>query len=223
MNKITRRLLTFFIGVPLVLFIVCFTPLNHILLHLCIVVFAGISSSEIYNLMKKNMPMQSKGLVVGLGNDANVAAKAFKRDVLRINAVNGYPTVRNVVEPGDKVTERTLSSARGSDKSKHLARFNTKIKRRNNVLHTVGVTVAEGNVVEDKVALDVGYLDLALVNLVRLGEDVAESRKSAHALLKLLEERNKAVDGVDKTGNEEHKCGKFARIDLSHNKEDSSD
>ncbi|MBP3416218.1 MAG: CDP-archaeol synthase [Spirochaetaceae bacterium] len=74
MNKITRRLLTFFIGVPLVLFIVCFTPLNHILLHLCIVVFAGISSSEIYNLMKKNMPMQSKGLVVGFATLIPVSA-----------------------------------------------------------------------------------------------------------------------------------------------------
>lgn len=64
MNKIIRRLLTFFIGVPLVLLIVCFTPYNHILLHLGIVVFACISSSEIYNLMKKNMPMQNKKAVV---------------------------------------------------------------------------------------------------------------------------------------------------------------
>lgn len=64
MNKIIRRLLTFFIGVPLVLLIVCFTPYNHILLHFGIVIFSGISSSEIYNLFKKNMPMQNKKMVV---------------------------------------------------------------------------------------------------------------------------------------------------------------
>ncbi len=66
MSKLVHRLLTFFIGVPLVVLVVCFTPLHHILLHLAISAFALVSSIEIYNLLGKNMPMQSKPVVVSL-------------------------------------------------------------------------------------------------------------------------------------------------------------
>ena len=66
MNKIIRRLLTFFIGIPLVVLIVYFNPYNHLVLHCAITVFSCISSAEIYNLLNKNIPMQKKWVVVGL-------------------------------------------------------------------------------------------------------------------------------------------------------------
>lgn len=74
MSKIIHRLLTFFIGLPLVIFIVWFPFLNHILFHLLVVTFACISSSEIYNLLKKNLPMQKKGLVVTLSTVIPISA-----------------------------------------------------------------------------------------------------------------------------------------------------
>lgn len=66
MNKILRRLLTFSIGVPLVVLAVCFTPYNHLLLHCAIVVFSCAAATETYNILGRNMPMQNKRLVVGL-------------------------------------------------------------------------------------------------------------------------------------------------------------
>ncbi len=66
MSKLVHRLLTFFIGVPLVVLVVCFTPLHHILLHLTISAFAFVASLETYNLLGKSMPMQSRPLVVSL-------------------------------------------------------------------------------------------------------------------------------------------------------------
>lgn len=66
MSKVVNRLLTFFVGLPLVVFFVCFTPLHHILLHIAIVVFASVASCEIYNLLSRNIPMQRKAIVVGL-------------------------------------------------------------------------------------------------------------------------------------------------------------
>ena len=74
MNKILRRLLTFFIGLPLVVFIVYFTPYNHLLLHCAIVFFSCIASSEIYNLLSRNIPMQRKGIVVGLATLIPISA-----------------------------------------------------------------------------------------------------------------------------------------------------
>ncbi|MBO7175172.1 MAG: CDP-archaeol synthase [Spirochaetaceae bacterium] len=74
MNKILRRLLTFFIGLPLVVLIVYFTPYNHLLLHCAIVLFSCIASSEIYNLLNKNIPMQKKGIVVGLATLIPISA-----------------------------------------------------------------------------------------------------------------------------------------------------
>ena len=66
MNKILRRLLTFFIGLPLVVLIVYFNLYNHLVLHCAITIFSCIASAEIYNLLNKNIPMQKKWVVVGL-------------------------------------------------------------------------------------------------------------------------------------------------------------
>lgn len=74
MNKILRRLLTFFIGLPLVVLVVYFTPLNHLLLHCAITIFAFIASTEIYNLLSKSIPMQNKWLVVGFATLIPVSA-----------------------------------------------------------------------------------------------------------------------------------------------------
>ena len=74
MNKILRRLLTFFIGLPLVVLIVYFTPFNHLLLHCAITIFAFMASTEIYNLLSKNIPMQNKYLVVGFATLIPISA-----------------------------------------------------------------------------------------------------------------------------------------------------
>lgn len=66
MSKVVNRLLTFSVGLPLVILVVCFTPLHHILLHITILAFSCLASCEIYNLLAKNLPMQKKSIVVGL-------------------------------------------------------------------------------------------------------------------------------------------------------------
>ncbi|MBO5137428.1 MAG: phosphatidate cytidylyltransferase [Spirochaetaceae bacterium] len=64
MNKLTQRLLTFFIGLPLVIFIVYIPIYNHLPLNILIVIVAFISSLEAYNLIRRNSPMQPKVAVV---------------------------------------------------------------------------------------------------------------------------------------------------------------
>lgn len=66
MSKVVNRLLTFFVGIPLVVLVVCFSPLHHILLHIAILAFSCLASCEIYNLLAKSLPMQKKAIVVGL-------------------------------------------------------------------------------------------------------------------------------------------------------------
>lgn len=51
MNKTIKRLLTFFIGLPLVFGIVCLSYCNHLLLQIAISLFAVMGANEFYNML----------------------------------------------------------------------------------------------------------------------------------------------------------------------------
>ncbi|WP_428768266.1 phosphatidate cytidylyltransferase [Treponema sp. HNW] len=64
MNKITQRLLTFFIGVPLVVSVSVISFAHHIILHCAIVGGAIIASMELHGILKHKLPSQPKFMVV---------------------------------------------------------------------------------------------------------------------------------------------------------------
>jgi len=74
MNKLLQRLLTFFIGIPLIIFIVYIPNANHIVLNIIIVLVSIISSIESYNLMKFQNPVQPKILVICLSSLIPISA-----------------------------------------------------------------------------------------------------------------------------------------------------
>lgn len=74
MSKLTQRLLTFFIGIPLVLIVVYIPACNHVVLNTVIVIVSLISSLETYNLMKAKSPMQPKIAVICLSLTIPVSA-----------------------------------------------------------------------------------------------------------------------------------------------------
>ena len=53
MNKVVKRLLTFFIGIPIVLSIVFCDYLNHLPLQIVIGVFAVLGANEFYTMCIK--------------------------------------------------------------------------------------------------------------------------------------------------------------------------
>ena len=53
MNKVIKRLLTFFIGIPIVLAIVFCDYLNHLPLQIAIGIFAVLGANEFYNMLSK--------------------------------------------------------------------------------------------------------------------------------------------------------------------------
>lgn len=64
MNKTGKRLLTFFIGIPLVLAIVFFNYMNHLALQITIGLFAIIGGNEFYNMLSLKIPLFSKKVVL---------------------------------------------------------------------------------------------------------------------------------------------------------------
>lgn len=64
MNKISQRLLTFFIGVPLVVSVSVISFAHHIILHCAIVGAAIIASMELHSILKHKLPSQPKFMVV---------------------------------------------------------------------------------------------------------------------------------------------------------------
>lgn len=63
MNKVVKRLLTFFIGVPLVLFIVWFDYLNHLALHIAFSLFTFFAAAELCNMLSKKVQLFPKYLL----------------------------------------------------------------------------------------------------------------------------------------------------------------
>ena len=65
MSKVVKRLLTFFIGIPIVLLIVFCDYLNHLPLQITIGVFAVLGANEFYNMLtKKGCPLFTKEIIL---------------------------------------------------------------------------------------------------------------------------------------------------------------
>ena len=64
MNKIIRRLLTFFIGIPLVLLIVFVDYMNNLPLHITIGFFSVLAANEFYDMLKINHSLFPKPLLL---------------------------------------------------------------------------------------------------------------------------------------------------------------
>lgn len=60
MNKLCKRLLVFFLGLPLVLGLVFLNYANHLVLNFVIVVFSVLAASEFYNFAPKNTDLFNK-------------------------------------------------------------------------------------------------------------------------------------------------------------------
>lgn len=64
MNKVTKRLLVFFIGVPIVIGIVALYFYNHIALNILAVVASAFGANEMYNMASNKVKMFPKTLVI---------------------------------------------------------------------------------------------------------------------------------------------------------------
>lgn len=64
MGKVVKRLLTFFIGVPLVLAIVFCDYLNHLPLQIIIGIFAVLGANEFYNMASKKGQLFTKEIIL---------------------------------------------------------------------------------------------------------------------------------------------------------------
>lgn len=65
MSKVIPRLCIFFIGIPLVLFVVFFPYWYHLPLHLFICVICGLAAYELYTLFLARTPLIARPLVIG--------------------------------------------------------------------------------------------------------------------------------------------------------------
>ena len=92
MKKIFKRLIVFFVGLPVLLSVVIFFPqCNHLLLNILIVVFAVLGAVEFRNILSKKVPMVTLAetvilgalvpaawtLTVSLGGQARLGSKAL--------------------------------------------------------------------------------------------------------------------------------------------------
>ena len=66
MNKLTNRLLIFFIGVPLVVSITFISVCNFLPLQALVFLFAGLSVMEFSNILSKKFAVQNKYFVLAL-------------------------------------------------------------------------------------------------------------------------------------------------------------
>lgn len=64
MSKVVSRLLTFFIGIPLVIAIVCVHAYNHLALHIFVCAIAFCAAHEMYNLFANRMELLPRPFVV---------------------------------------------------------------------------------------------------------------------------------------------------------------
>ena len=64
MNKVISRLLIFFLGVPLCLFLALWPVYNHLPMHIIICIVATIGAVELYSIFKVNTPLLPKPFVI---------------------------------------------------------------------------------------------------------------------------------------------------------------
>jgi len=63
MNKIAKRLLVFFIGVPVILILVFFKTFNHLPLNIAVIIAALIAVQELYIIIKERIEVQPLWIV----------------------------------------------------------------------------------------------------------------------------------------------------------------
>lgn len=64
MNKVTQRLLVFFIGIPIVLAVVFFNFYNHLLLNIAVTITSCLAANEFYNMLKPTKKLFNKALII---------------------------------------------------------------------------------------------------------------------------------------------------------------
>ena len=65
MNKTLQRLLIFFVGLPLVLFLVSFSYLNHLAINILVTIFSIVAAYELYKMLHiKNKPLFRLSIVL---------------------------------------------------------------------------------------------------------------------------------------------------------------
>lgn len=64
MSKIVSRLLTFFIGLPLVILIVSFNWMNHLAMNLVVTVFSVLAANEFYSMLAKDNKLMPRVLIL---------------------------------------------------------------------------------------------------------------------------------------------------------------
>ncbi len=64
MNKTIKRLFTFFIGIPLVFAIVSLKYCNHLLLQICLSLFAVVGANEFYNMLSNKKALFPKSVIL---------------------------------------------------------------------------------------------------------------------------------------------------------------
>ena len=64
MNKVAKRLLTFFIGTPIILLIVFCDYLNHLPLQIVLGIFSVLGANEFYTMISKRNKLFTKEIVL---------------------------------------------------------------------------------------------------------------------------------------------------------------
>ena len=118
-----------------------------------------------------------------------------RRDVLPVQADGAR---RQLIKTRDEVAQRCFSAAGRTDQRDSLAFGNQKRQiAQNQPLFPILGAVAERNMIERDLPLDIGqFLCIRRFLLHGCLHDFPKAFESGHALLHLLKERNKPVDGV---------------------------
>src|SRR5574344_1332269 len=64
MNKVVSRLLIFFIGIPVIIGLVCIKAYNHLALHLALCLASGIAADELYTIFAAKMKIPPQPLII---------------------------------------------------------------------------------------------------------------------------------------------------------------
>lgn len=77
MSKVASRLFTFFVGVPLVIGIVMWPVLNHLPLHLLLILAASVGASELYDIFAVNHKLLPKKFLVSCSAFISIIAGLY--------------------------------------------------------------------------------------------------------------------------------------------------
>lgn len=77
MSKVASRLFTFFVGVPLVIGIVMWPVLNHLPLHLLLILAASVGANELYDIFAVNHKLLPKKFLVSCSAFISIIAGLY--------------------------------------------------------------------------------------------------------------------------------------------------